>query len=202
MKQNRHSEAAIFTSEDIENIREAFDVAHHRCIFEIALFTGERMSAIVQLSVDDVYLHPAGSIPHDMITFQARTRKAPADGIKKTRQVPLHPALKSYLESYWPESEGYLFPGRRTKASLARGNHISYDSVYQYWQRKFCELGIDHKGFSTHSSKRWLITNLVRNGTDLKTLQHITGYQNPSVLLSYLEADNQICQNALAAVTV
>ena len=116
--------------------------------------------------------------------------------------MPIHPDLKSYLESYQPEGEGFLFPGRSPKANLSISNHISYDSVYQYWQRKFLELGIDHRGFSTHSSRRWLITNLVRNGTDLKTVQNITGHKNVHVLLGYVGESWEISKNALAKVTV
>ena len=202
MKKNRNGKAAIFKPEDIRKIRKAFNIPHHRCIFEIALFTGERMGAIVQLMVDDVYRDPINSVPHDLITFQARTRKSRPDGTVETRQVPLHPDLRSFLESYKPKIEGYLFPGRQTKANLSVPKHITYDSVYQYWQQKFSDLGIDHKGFSTHSSRRWLITNLVRNGTDLKTVQTITGHKNVNVLLGYVGADSQVCRNALAGVTV
>ncbi|MGK7899292.1 MAG: tyrosine-type recombinase/integrase [Xenococcus sp. (in: cyanobacteria)] len=202
MKQNRNGKAAIFSAEDIKKIRKAFDIAHHRCIFEIALFTRERMGAIVQLEVDDVYRDATKSIPHDVITFKARTRKARPDGTVETRQVPLHPDLKSFLESYKPTLDGYLFPGRVTKTNLLSSQHITYDSMYQYWVNKFSDLGIDHRGYSTHSSRRWLITNLVRNGTDLKTVMAITGHKNVNVLLGYVGADYQVCKNALAAVTV
>ncbi|ELS04815.1 site-specific recombinase XerD [Xenococcus sp. PCC 7305] len=202
MKQNRNGKAAIFKQEDIRKIRRAFDSSHHRCIFEIALFTGERMGAIVQLQVSDVYRDPLNSIPHDLITFAARTRKARPGGARETRQVPLHPDLKSFLESYKPSLDGYLFPGRVSKESTLQVNHITYDSVYQYWQRKFSDLGIDHKGFSTHSSRRWLITKLVRSGTDLKTVQNITGHKNVNVLLGYVGESLELSKNALAAVSV
>ena len=202
MKQNRHGQAGIFSSEDITKLRQAFDLPHHRCILEIALFTGERMGAIVQLKVTDVYRDALNSIPHDLITFQARTRKARPAGVRETRQVPLHPDLKSYLESYKPMAEGFLFPGRKSQTNLSDEQHITYDSVYQYWQQKFLALGIDHRGFSTHSSRRWLITNLLRNGTDLKTVQNITGHQNVNMLLGYVGESWEISKNALATVTV
>ena len=202
MKKNRNGKAAIFSTDDIKKIRRAFNIPHHRCIFEIALFTGERMGAITQLLVSDVYSDARNSIPHDLITFQGRTRKARPDGTRETRQVPVHPDLKSFLHSYKPALEGFLFPGRVTKANLSTSQHITYDSVYQYWANKFSDLGIDHRGYSTHSSRRWLITELVHNGTDLKTVQTITGHKNVNVLLGYVGADSQVCRNALAAVTV
>ena len=202
MKNNRHGKAEIFLPEDIRKIRRAVSIPHHRCIFEVALFTGERMGAIVQLTVEDVYQDPARSIPHDMITFQARTRKARPGGTRETRQIPLHPELKSYLESYKPPLEGYLFPGRATKTNLLTPKHITYNAVQKFWKTLFAGLGIDYRGYSTHSSRRWLITNLVRNGTDIKTVQTITGHKNVNVLLGYVGADTQVCKNALAAVTV
>ena len=202
MKKNRHGKAGIFTSDDIKKIRRNIAQAHHRCIFEIALFTGERMGAIVQLTVDDVYRDPANSILHEMITFPACTRKARPDGTRETRQVPIHPDLQSYLESYQPALDGFLFPGRKTKANLSVDQHITYNAVYKYWKNLFADLGIDYRGYSTHSSRRWLITELVHNGTDLKTVQTITGHKNVEVLLSYVGVDSQMCRNALAGVTV
>lgn len=201
MKRDRCGKAGIFSKQDIIKIRQAFNIAHHRCIFEIALFTGERMGAITQLQVNDVYKDAAQSIPHDLITFPARTRKARPGGTRETRQVPVHPELKSFLESYKPELKGYLFPGRENKTNLSSYNHITYDSVYQYWNKKFLELGIDHKGFSTHSTRRSFITKIVQNGTDLKTVMTITGHKNVNVLLGYVGADDQLCRNALAAIS-
>ncbi len=202
MKKDRHGKAGIFTSDDIKKIRRNISQGHHRCIFEIALFTGERMGAIVQLTVSDVYRDAANSIPHEMITFQARTRKGRPDGTRETRQVPMHPELKSFLESYQPQLDGYLFPGRAPKTNFLVNQHLTYNAVYRYWTRLFLSLGIDYRGYSTHSSRRWLITNLVRNGTDLKTVQTITGHKNIDVLLGYVGVGSQVCKNAIAAVTV
>ena len=201
MKKDRCGKAGIFSKEDIAKIRKAFNIPHHRAIFEIALFTGERMGAITQLKVSDVYRDPNNSIPHDLITFPARTRKARPGGARETRQVPIHPELKEFLQSYKPELKGYLFPGRELNNNFASDSHITYDSVYQYWQKTFLKLGIDHKGFSTHSTRRSFITKIVRNGTDLATVMKITGHKNVNVLMGYVGTDDQICKNALAAIS-
>ncbi len=194
MKKNRSGQAAIFKSEDIRKIRKAFTILQHRCIFEIALYTGERMGAIVQLKIDDVYSAPG--LPREMITFRASTRKARPDGTRETRQVSLHPNLRDFLINYpLPQHTSWLFPGSANK------NHITYDAVYQYWQSKFLELGLDHRGFSTHSSRRWFITNLVRNGIDIKTIQTITGHRNLNVLLGYVNNDPKILKNAIATIS-
>ena len=195
MKKNRCGKAAIFSPNEITKIRKAFSVPQHRAIFEIALYTGERMGAICQLKVDDVYRSP--SILHEVITFPARTRKARPNGKRESRQVAIHADLKSFLLSYSAPNEGYLFPGRGGSNS-----HITYDSVYQYWQHKFLKLGLDHRGFSTHSPRRWFITNLVSNGIDVKTLQQITGHKSTSVLLGYVEENFYAARRAIATLKI
>lgn len=194
MKKNRSGKASIFNSIDIKKLRKAFSVPHHRAILEIALHTGERMGAIVQLKIDDVYLTPKKV--HPEITFRAITRKARPDGARETRQITIHPDLREFLINYdLPKNSSWLFPGR------TEDKHITYDSVYQYWCNKFLETGLDKRGFSTHSSRRWFITSLVRNGTDPKTIQTITGHKSMNVLMGYAESDPITIKNAIANIT-
>ena len=194
MKKNRVGKAAIFEDREIRKIRESFS-QFHRAIFEIALFTGERMGAIVQLRVDDVYSDPTTRKLHQEVTFTARTRKARPDGSRETRQIPIQPDLRSFLQSYQPPRCGYLFPGKN-------GEHITYNAVYDYWSKKFSYLGLDHRGFSTHSTRRWFITQLARNGIDIKTIQAITGHSNINVLMGYVDASPDRIKNAMATLSI
>ena len=202
MKKDRCGKAAIFTRDEITKIRRAFDIPHHRCIFELALWTGERMGAIVQLRVDDVYLDVERGILQQVITFPAQTRKARPGGARETRQVSIHPDLASYLTNYRPkQNSGYLFPAYPDR-TVSINKHIHYNAVYLYWKQKFLELGLDHRGFSCHSTRRWFITQLVRNGIDIKTIQSITGHKNIAVLLGYVEESLGLKQRAISTLTV
>jgi len=186
-KQDRHGKAAIFTHNEISKIRKAMGVLTlHRAIFEIALLTGERIDAILQLRVDDVY-QINGELS-SKITYRKKTRK----GQDSTRQVEIHPDLASFLRSYQPPETGYLFPGRETDT------HITYNAVYLYWKEIFVKTGLDHRGFSCHSARRWFITKLVENGTDIKTVQSITGHKNTGILLGYV-AENEVRQKKAIA---
>lgn len=197
MKNNRCGKAAIFKNRDIEKIRKAFS-GHHRCIFEIALYTGERMGAIVQLKVSDVYADPVNGVLHNVITFAASTRKKSPDGIAHTRQVPIHPDLRDFLVVYKPPQEEYLFPSNSNTHGAS--THISRQSVDKYWRSAFVKLNLDRRGFSTHSTRRWLITQLARNGVDIKTIQQITGHKSVNVLMGYIEADPKRIENALGTI--
>lgn len=190
MKKNRAGKAAIFKDIDIKKIRKSFTVPRHRAIFEVALYTGERMGAVVQLKVSDVYRAPG--LLQGMITYQSRTRKARPDGTRETRQVYICRDLANFLRFYQPPKDSeWLFPGR------PRDRHICYDSVYQYWANKFLQLGLDHRGFSTHSTRRWLINSLVRQGVHPKIIQNITGHKNINVVMGYADADPDVVKNAL-----
>ena len=190
MKKDRHGKAAIFSSDEIIKIRKAMGVLRqHRAIFELALLTGERIGAILQLRVSDVF-QSNGSL-QSKITFKAHTRK----NKQSTRQVELHPDLASFLRSYTPPSQGYLFPGRDN-------GHITYNSVYLYWKEIFSRCGYEHRGFSCHSTRRWFITQLVQNGTDIATVKAITGHKNVGVLLGYVAEDEERRKNAIANIQV
>lgn len=196
MKNNRCGKAAIFKQRDIEKIRKTF-TGHHRCIFEIALYTGERMGAITQLKVADVYIDPVNRVLHDVITFASNTRKKRPDGTAQTRQVPLHPDLRDFLLNYVPPHKGYLFPSNKNKQV---SKHITRQAIDKYWRRQFVKLNLDRRGFSTHSCRRWLITQLARNGVDVKTIQQITGHKSIPVLLEYIETDEKTISRALGTI--
>lgn len=190
MKNNRHGKAAIFTADEIVRIRKALgNLTFHRALFEIALLTGERIGAIIQLQVSDVY-RDDGSL-QSKITFQANTRK----NKDCTRQVDLHPDLANFLRSYTPPSQGYLFPGRGD-------SHITYNGVYLYWKEIWAKLGLDHRGFSCHSTRRWFITQLVQNGTDIATCRAITGHKNTGILLGYVADNEKRRKNAIASIKI
>ncbi len=160
------------------------------------------MGAIAQLKVSDVYADLGNSIPHDKITFSARTRKARPDGSRETRQIAIHPELAEYLKIYSPPKTSYLFPGRAKNSDIMNHTHISRRAIDKYWREQFFKLGLDKKGYSTHSPRRWLITQLVANGIDIKKIQRITGHKNINVLMEYVEANEEELKDAIATVRV
>lgn len=193
MKRNRYGKAAIFKPSEISKVRRAISSDVHRLFFEIALYTGERAGAIAQLQVSDVYA-PNGS-PLNLITFRSSTRKRSPNGKAATRQVPIHPELRQFLRSYPPPSGGYLFPSPRD-----RNKHISYDAFYQYQQKIFERCGLDYRGFSTHSTRRYLINSLVRNGVNLEIIRQVTGHKSLNTLKEYIDDNPDICASAIATL--
>ncbi len=191
MKNHGKGQAAIWTPQIIRKMRSRFKSPVQRLIFEISLFTGERMGAIVQLLVSDVF--DKNGLVLDTITFAATTRKATKHGLAATRQVAVHPDLKFYLEAYKPDLEGYLFK------SDSKIGHISLRAVDKYWRGIFNELGLT--GYSTHSSRRWVINSLRASGIEIVTIAETMG-MNINTVRHYLDNDPIECRRAIATLTV
>lgn len=192
LKRDRHGQAAIISDVDYSKIRKCFREKKYRLLFDIARYTGERWGALIQLRIDDVF-DDLGR-PRSHITFRARTRKAGPDGRRRTRSVPIHPALHEILEGYRPDKDSdWLFP------SPLRDDLPITMRAADAMLRSTIELaGLGHKGISTHSTRRTFITRLWERGVDLHSIQVITGHQDLKTLVRYVEADPTRISKALA----
>ncbi|PAX52857.1 tyrosine-type recombinase/integrase [Brunnivagina elsteri] len=179
MKNNRFGQAAIISNSEYSKIRREFKSEKYKLIWDIAWYTGERWGALVQLRVDDVYQNGK---PRETITFRANTRKARPDGKRETRQVPVHPSLRESLYDYIPcLASGWLFPSRdETK-------HIDIRLADKILRSALLRADLEHKGISTHSTRRSFITKLNENGIDVATIQKITGHRDLKALAKYIE---------------
>jgi integrase/recombinase XerD len=191
MKNNGKGQASIWTPQIIRKMRTSLKSKQQRLIFEISLFTGERMGAITQLKKSDVY-DERGRVLGE-ITFCSQSRKATKHGMAATRQVAIHPDLRLFLEQYKPPSTGYLFP------SSSQAGHISLRAVDKYWRDIFNQLGIS--GYSTHSSRRWVINSLRKAGIEIVTIAEAMG-MNVNTVRHYLDNDPSECKRAIATLAV
>lgn len=192
-KVSGHGQAAIISDAEYLKIRKFLISKPHRLLLDIAKYTGERWGAIVQLRVDDVY---EGDKVRAHITFRASTRKADPKGVRKTRQVPVHPQLKEVLEGYMHITESpWLFPSR-----INSETHITLRAADLMFRGAVEKAFLAHKGFSTHSTRRTFITRLWEKGIDIHTIQLITGHQDLKSLIRYIEADPERVAKAVAVL--
>lgn len=191
-KNNRCGQAAIWDKNVIKKMRQNLISPHHRLIFEISLYTGERMGAITQLKVSDVY-DDKGK-PLNQITFASKTRKSTKHGQANTRQVDVHPDLKIHLLHYELPRSRYLFPNRDNP-----DGHLSYSAVQKYWDKILTSHGLS--GFSTHSSRRFVINELRKNGIEIMTIGEVMGMAINTVR-HYTDNDPKACKRAIATLSI
>ena len=191
-KVNRKGKAAIWTKQTINLMRQELKPNHQRLFFEISLWTGERMGAIVQLRVEDCY-DERGKV-RDFITFGSGTRKSSKHGAAATRQIAIHDVLKVALRNYRPLRPGYLFP-----SESAASGHITARAVDDYWRKILVRHG--YYGFSTHSSRRWVINQLFKQGTRIKVIAKALAITTATVE-RYLDSNSIDADKAIANLSV
>lgn len=190
-KNNRQGQASVWTKNVITKMRSLLSDPHHRLIFNISLYTGERISAITQLRVIDIW-DSQGRV-RDEITFGGATRKASKHGTAQTRQVPIHKDLRDILLQYDHPRAGYLFPSR------SASGHITSNAVDKYWRRRLLKLGFE--GFSTHSSRRWVINSLREAGVEISIIAE-TMKISIATVRRYLDDDPALCRDAINSLSV
>jgi len=191
-KVNGFGKAAVIDDKDYLKIRKFIRSKKYKLLFDIARYTGERWGAICKLSVSDIWDDNGRVRSH--ITFRAITRKANTKGKRKTRECPIHPALRELLEAYKPdEADEWLFPSRCDASSP-----LPLRTADAMLRRAVEEAGLGHKGISTHSTRRTFITRLWEKGVDLHTLQELTGHSDTKTLRGYIETNPERVSGALA----
>ena len=150
------------------------------------------MGAITQLKVSDVY-DSTGKVL-DSITFAGNTRKSSKHGAASTRQIFIHDVLRQHLRNYDSPTSGYLFPSDRSSSG-----HLTWRAVDDYWRKILKRQG--YVGFSTHSSRRWIINKLHAAGHSIRRIAEAMAI-NPNTVNRYLDDDPVACQKAIASLSV
>ena len=193
-KNNRCGQAAILTNEDYAKILAQIKNPTHAIALQIARYTVERVGAITQLQVSDVYADPVRREVLPEITFQANTRKASPSGKQETRQVPVHPTLKELLRLYQPPtSNRWLFPSPRYP-----DRPVTVRAMDKWFKAALARANLSHKGASWHSHRRTGITRLNNAGKSVKVIQAVTGHKSLGALMRYIEVTPQAVENAIA----
>ena len=100
MKTDRHGQAKILTSDEIQRLFETgFTGDRDRALFGICLYTACRIKEACTLLSTDVY-DASG------VRAKLTIRKGNTKGQQDTRQVAVHPALAAYLSAYQGQGKG------------------------------------------------------------------------------------------------
>jgi integrase/recombinase XerD len=65
--------------------------------------------------------------------------------------------------------------------------HIDIRLADKILRSALIRAGLDHRGISTHTTRRSFITKLNEKGVDIATIQKITGHRDLKALVKYIE---------------
>jgi integrase len=140
----------------------------------IAMGTGMRHGEILRVRWEE--------IDHDARRIYIPLAKA------GQRDQPMPPSLADRLKSEWEQlgkPEGYLFP---TKRADAKSPHRQ-DMAKQF-RRAVTRAKLNPKKVTPHILRHTAITELVKAGVDLPTIQKISGHKTLAMVLRYTQLND------------
>ena len=198
-KDQRFGQASILTPEQLQDLCNSFPVGQHKYISLVLAFSGARVSEVLALQWRD--------IKDDYILFKSINTKT-----KKTRNVNLHPKLKSHLKD-WKEKYWYQFPmlnqnkrnlERRAPTPdcfLFRGRYKNTHLTRQAYDKQL-RAQLDYlliEGATTHSYRRSNLTAAKDAGIALSDIMQISGHSSLDALNKYLAPNEKEMKKVVGA---
>lgn len=152
----------------------------------LAIQTGLRISELINLNLNDVYLTGAAHV-----TCLGKGRR--------TRSTPLTPETKKVMRAYLTERK--TKPGNALFCGPA-GKHLSRDALERRLKQhlatatKNCS-SLANKKITLHTLRHTAAMNLLANGVDISVIALWLGHQQTQTTDTYLHADMTIKQEAL-----
>ncbi len=193
MKRNRNGQAEILTPNQITLLfSEGFINPRDRALFAICLYAATRINECCTLFKADVI--GTRGVRSKLIIRSHNTK-----GGLDTREINIHPTLRSYLEEYSQVIKAkprnpHLFPGRHGLG------HIHKASADRILRESLMRVGLDDEGYSTHSFRRTSLTTMSDAGIPLRHIQKISGHRTLAALELYLGVTDQQKENAIASL--
>lgn len=188
----KFGQASVLSQKEWSKLESVCDSNTHRVIWALLRYTGARINEVLCLRFCDVYADYEKRSIYDAITYRKETRK----GQDKNHTVPVCSQLKLLLRGYvQPVQSEWMFP-----SPIDFNKPISYEAVLRYLHRKAHLAGLGNLRVTTHSGRRSCITELARAGTDIKTIQAVSGHASLANLARYIETDPERTKNALEGI--
>ena len=187
--------ARPLTPEEIARVRSYFDSGRHgryairdRCIVELGLNAGLRVSELCALTVGQVWQHRR--VVERLELTETKGGKHRAIPLNRTAQDAVRAliAWKAGRERVWPEDP--LFRSRK-------GGHLHRRQVDALWRRICRNCGITGK-VTTHSWRKTFATGLADLGVRLRVIQELLGHSTIVTTQLYLSVTTQQATEAVS----
>ncbi|MCC6398401.1 MAG: tyrosine-type recombinase/integrase [Bacteroidetes bacterium] len=166
-----------------------------RAIFTLGRYTGERISAILQLKIGDIV--QCGRVT-DEVTYRRASRKGKVEG----RTVKLHPRAKTALIAWIKQRaragtlspDDYVFESRKGQLPISR---IQYHRILKSVVHTHHLSG----KIATHSMRKTFADRIYDNlGQDMFRTQRALGHKNINSTVQYLSFREADIEEAILAM--
>ena len=167
--------------------------ARNRALFYLQLATGMRVGELARLDVGDV-LH-RGGIRREFTLGTADTKY----GQPRTIYVE-HPKARDALLTYLRQRDPTLTLNPRAPLFLSeRGGFFGASALACEFKRLYTRAGV--VGASSHSGRRWFMTELARAGIHPRVIQKRAGHASLNTTMRYIDVTPAEERKAVRAVS-
>lgn len=169
---NKITQPDILSTDEVQSIIDVTMNMKHKTIIALMYSCALRVSEVINMRLKDI------DSKNQMINV--RQAKGGVD-----RVVPLDSSILHLLRRYWENYRmtEFLFEG-------AKGGRYSSTSVQNIIKKAAKKAGINKK-ISTHSLRHSSITQMVKNGVDLRSIQKIAGHKNINTTANYIRLSDK-----------
>ena len=161
----------------------------NRALILTSFLTGMRVAEIASLTMGDV-LNQDGSIKNEIRLSAQQTKGGHPRTVFVSSKLKVE--LESYLKTRHIKEPGIPF--------FHTGNRLGFTAnglcVWFYWLYR--NAGIS--GASSHSGRRTMITSLSNKGIGVRVLAEIAGHRSIAVTQKYIDANPEMCRNAVELI--
>lgn len=160
----------VFKELDSEDLKKV-------AIFELLYGCGLRVSEVVNLKLNDLYLNQG------YIKFYAKGDKWRLVPLNKSTQVALLDYINYERSNHLQKNSSYVFLGKNK-------GHTTRQSVHNMVKFELAKHGLDEQ-FSSHSFRHAFATHLLEGGADLRVVQELLGHENIDTTQIYLHVQTK-----------
>jgi len=168
------------TPEEAQKILAAADTPWNRCLVILLLTTGMRRSEAVEIALDDIDLENGQLLVHGKGSKE-RTAPLTEEAVEATRHYLQH-RKKTNCHRLFVSQTGEAIQGR---------------VVNQMLDRVLEKAELVGRGITPHTLRHTFATHLIRNGTDIRTVQELLGHSDIQTTARYLHSDTRTKQAAV-----
>jgi len=176
-------QARPLTLEEISALRGCFENGYgsyaerDRCLFELGINTGGRISELLALTVGQVYQYGRVADRLELVTTKGG----------RPRAIPLNSKAREAISAYlrWKEAQGEplhpeapLFRSQKGSRMTRQAAHLRLKALYQ-------RARLQGK-VTTHSLRKTFGTRLRERGVDLRVIQVLLGHKSLATTERYL----------------
>ena len=154
----------------------------NKLLLLLSYYMGLRVGEIAVLKWGD--LLDKDFNPKDQFYLKAKYTKS-----KEARQVMVSPKLQREIQSYWEKLHKWKTLDLPVVESQ-RGGHFSTNSLVQAFKRIYQAAGIE--GATSHSGRRWFITQLAHKGISAKVIMELAGHKHLGTTQRYIDVNDEM----------